>query len=192
MNLIDRIINRSDSIFSKNGIKIIRYADDFVLMGKQLVAEAEEKLKELLTRMGLTLNEDKTKQINATESSFDFLGFMFRYDKDLHGRNQKYLNIFPSKKSENKLKEKIRNYLDTHGKCNPTTISMDLNKILCGSLNYSTSTYTKHVRRKIRYYLSDTLSRYYKRKSQRKSRFYRQGAYEILMQKYGLVDVNNL
>ena len=192
MNLIDRIINRADSIFSKYGIKIIRYADDFVLMGNLLVTGAIEKLKELLTRMGLTLNEDKTKQINATESSFDFLGFTFRYDKDLHGRNQSYLNIFPSDKSVSKLKEKIGNYLDKIGNCKPKTISMGLNRILCGSFNYYTIpqvTYTKHVRRKIRHYLSEKLSRYYKRKSQRKSRLYRQGAYEILIQKYGLVDV---
>ena len=192
MNLIDRIINRADSIFSKNGIKIIRYADDFVLMGKRLVVDAEDKLKDLLTRMGLTLNEDKIKKINATESAFDFLEFTFRYDKDLLGRNQKYLNIFPSDKSANKLKEKIRNYLDTHGHCNPKTISKDLNKILCGSLNYYTIpqvTYTKKTRREIRYYLKEKLNRYYKHKSQQKSRLYRQGAYEILMQKYGLVDV---
>jgi len=192
MSLIDRSIIRSDSIFSKYGIKIIRYADDFVLMGTQLITVAEEKLKELLTRMGLTLNEDKTKKINSTESSFDFLGFTFRYDKDLQGRNHKYLNIFPSKKSEKKLKEKIKDYLDTHGMCNPTTISMGLNKILCGSFNYydiPQVTYTKHIRRKIRYYLMEKLNRYNKRKSQRKSRLYRQGAYEILIQKYGLVDI---
>jgi Group II intron, maturase-specific domain./Reverse transcriptase (RNA-dependent DNA polymerase). len=192
MNLIDRAIIRVGNIFSKYGIKIIRYADDFVLMGNLQITDAIEKLKELLARMGLTLNEDKTKQINATESPFDFLGFTFRYDKDLYGRNHKYLNIFPSKKSENKLKEKIRNYLDTHGHCKPETISMGLNKILCGSFNYYTIpqvTYTKKTRREIRHYLSEKLSRYYKCRSQRKSRFYRQGAYEILMQKYGLVDV---
>ena len=192
MNLIDKIINRFNSIFSKHGIKIIRYADDFVLMGKQLITGAIEKLKELLTRMGLMLNEDKTKQINATESSFNFLGFTFRYDKDLYRRKKDYLNIFPSDKSVIKLKEKISNYLDTKGNCKPETISMGLNKILCGSFNYYTIpqvTYTKKTRREIRYYLMDKLSRYYKRKSQRKSRLYRQGAYEILIQKYGLVDV---
>ena len=37
--------------------------------------------------MGLSLNESKTRQIDARKESFNFLGFTIRYDKDIKGRN---------------------------------------------------------------------------------------------------------
>ena len=51
-HLIDRIVNNTQSLFSKHGIKIVRYADDFVLMGKELPKEVLEKLKTLLASYG--------------------------------------------------------------------------------------------------------------------------------------------
>jgi len=105
MNLIDKVINKPDGLFKRAGVKIVRYADDFVLMSKELKEEELEKLKELLSRMELTINEDKTRKINAEEESFNFLGFTIRYDNDLRGGNYRYWNVIPSKRNINKLKE---------------------------------------------------------------------------------------
>ena len=115
LHLIDRIVNNARSLFGKLGIQIVRYADDFVLMGRTLPAEIVEKLKSLLSRMGLSLNEKKTRQINARKESFNFLGFTIRYDRDIKGRNVKYWNIMPSPKSEKKVRKKIGDFLKTHG-----------------------------------------------------------------------------
>ena len=55
----------------------VRYADDFVVLCNGTKAEAhamKEELKELLSTMGLTLSEDKTKVTHITEG-FDFLGY---------------------------------------------------------------------------------------------------------------------
>ncbi len=101
-HLIDRIVNNTRSLFGKYGIKIVRYADDFVLMGKTLPKEVIEKLKSLLNRMGLMRNETKTRQIEARKEGFSFLGFTISYDKDLKGRNFRYWNIRPIRKSEQK------------------------------------------------------------------------------------------
>ena len=67
-------------------------------MGKTLPEEVTEKLKSLLHRMGLTLNEDKTRQIDAREESFNFLGFTIRYDKDIKGRNIQILEYHAKQK----------------------------------------------------------------------------------------------
>ncbi len=40
--------------------------------------------------------------------SLDFLGFTFRYDRDLYGSGMKYLNVVPSKKSLAKAREAVR------------------------------------------------------------------------------------
>jgi group II intron reverse transcriptase/maturase len=191
MNLIDKAVNREKGKFKTQGIKIIRYADDFILMGRAIGEQAIEYLKQMLNRMGLTLNETKTKRVDARIMAFNFLGFTFRDDRNLYGAG-KYLNIHPSTKSEGKIKEKIRDYLHTHGHKNTLTVSEDLNRLLKGWLNYFDlpgCSYTRVVRRDLRWYMSESLYRYYNRKSQRRSSLYGQQAYEILIKKYGLIDV---
>lgn len=191
MHLLDRVVNDTRKMFWKEGVSIVRYADDFVLMGRKLSVEVIMKLKQLLTRMGLTINEKKTRQIDAKDESFNFLGFTIRYDKDLKGRKSRYWNIIPGKKPERKIREKISEYLDTHGHCKPTDIADGLNAIIRGWLNYffvPGVSYPAMSKRKLRFYLRDRLYRYYNRKSQRRSRLYRQDAFDLLVSRFGLID----
>jgi len=191
LHLLDRIVNNTRSLFWKYGIKIVRYADDFVLMGKALPSERIEKLNNLLTRMGLTINETKTRQINAKKESFNFLGFTVRYDRDIKGRNSRYWNIMPSKKSEQKVRNKVKEFLKTHGHSNAQDVVKGLNEIIRGWLNnfeIKGVSYPAMSKRKLRYYLSNSLYRYYNRKGQRKCRLYGQKAFEVLTTKYGLID----
>jgi len=190
-HLIDRIVNNTQSLFSKHGVRMVRYADDFVLMGKELPKEVIEKLKTLLQRMGLMLNESKTRHIDARAVSFNFLGFTIRYDKDIKGRDFRYWNIVPSKKSEQKIRDKVKDYLKTHGHYKAGDIAAGLNSIIRGWLNYFSITgvsYPAMSKRNLRLYLSNSLFRYYNRKSQRKSRLYRQNAFEVLVARFGLID----
>ena len=191
LHLLDRIVNNPNSLFSKYGIKIVRYADDFVLMGEKINQQAIEKLKELINRMGLTINESKTRLVEAKQEAFHFLGFTMSYDKDTKGRNIRYWNVTPSKKSEQKIRDKVKEYLKSHGHSNVYTVTNDLNAILQGWLNYfdiQGVSYPAMSKRRLRYYLSNSIYRYYNRKSQRKCRLYGQNAYETLVQKYGLID----
>ena len=191
MHLVDRIVNNEQGIFHKAGIKIVRYADDFVLLGKRITKEAMEKLRSILARMGLTLNEQKTQQIEAKHTAFNFLGFTIRYDRDIHGRKNRYWNIIPSVKSESKIKEKLKEFLRRSGHFNPKQVAAGLNTILRGWLNYfdiPKTSYPAMSKRDIRYYLVESLYRYYNRKSQRRSRLYGTQAFELLVYKYGLID----
>lgn len=191
MHLVDKMVNHTQGIFSKADIKIVRYADDFVLLGKEITQEAMEKLRRVLTRMGLALNEQKTRQVNAKDTSFNFLGFTIRYDKDIHGRKTRYWNIVPSAKSENKIREKLKEFLRHSGHFNPKQVAAGLNTILRGWLNYfdiPKISYPTMSKRAIRHYLVESLYRYYNRKSQRRSRLYGTQAFEQLVNKYGLID----
>lgn len=190
-HLVDRIVNSTRSLFWKHKIRIIRYADDFVLMGKTIPEEVLEKLKNLLERMGLKLNEEKTRLINAKEESFNFLGFTFRYDKDIRGRNTRYWNVMPSKKSEQKVRDKVNEFLDTHGHSKAQEVVKGLNTIMRGWLNYfeiKGVSYPAMSKRRLRFYLMDRINRYYARKSQRKCRLYGHNAFEVLSSRYGLID----
>ena len=91
----------------------------------------------------------------------------------------------------NKIKEKLREFLNHSGHFNPTQVAKGLNTILRGWLNYMDIpklSYPAMSKRKIRYYLVETLYRYYNRKSQRRSRLYGTQAFELLVSKYGLID----
>jgi group II intron reverse transcriptase/maturase len=190
-HLIDRIVNNTQSLFRKHGVQIVRYADDFVLMGKKLPIQVLENLKSLLYRMGLSLNEDKTRQIDARNESFNFLGFTIRYDRDIKGRNIHYWNIMPSKKSEQRIRDKVKEYLKTHGQYKALDVANGLNTIMRGWLNYFNIdgvSYPAMSKRRLRAYLSNSVYRYFNRKSQRRCRLYGQKAFEVLSTKFGLID----
>jgi len=53
LNLLDRIVNNPKSLFHENGVKIVRYADDFVLMGKHVGDQIKEKLTSLVKSHGI-------------------------------------------------------------------------------------------------------------------------------------------
>src|SRR2546426_11965945 len=89
---------------------IVNYADDFVILSRRKAAEALNWTRQVVARMGVTLNEAKTSIKQARQESFHFLGYTFgpqRYKKDGHW----YLGASPSKKAVARIKEKAGNIL---------------------------------------------------------------------------------
>jgi len=192
LHLLDRIINSGKSHFSKTGVVLVRYADDFVLMGRKLGKASLDKLRQLLSRMGLTLNEEKSKLIKATEMPFHFLGFTFRYDRSFKNpQGAKFWNVKPSDKSLTKIRQNIGCALKAMGHYRPEQLVAELNAKLRGWLNYFEITgvsYPYAAKEKLSYYLRMRLTKYFHRKSQRKSRLYRKQAFDLLVDKFGLID----
>jgi RNA-directed DNA polymerase len=117
--------------------------------------------------------------------------FYILYDWDLHGRGFRYWNITASKKSEQKVRSKLRDYLKHGGHLPPEQVANELNRMLRGWLNYFEMegiSYPTMSKRRLRYYLQNRLHRYYGRKSQRKSKLYRENAFEVLVTKHALID----
>jgi RNA-directed DNA polymerase len=191
LHLVDKIVSDTRRLFQQAGIKMVRYADDFVLMGKKISKEVEDSLRKILERMGVSLNGNKTRRVQAAESPFNFLGFMVRYKKDLKGRSKKYWDITPTEKSGKKIREKIHIFLRESGHFRPSLVAEGLNAIIRGWLNYYDIpgvSYPAMSKRRLRHYLLERLNRYYNRKSQRRSRLYGQQAFELLVLKHGLID----
>jgi group II intron reverse transcriptase/maturase len=191
LNLLDRIICKKDGFYAKKGIKIVRYADDFVIMGRHLNSEVLERIISLLTRMGLTLNEGKSRMIDARKKSFDFLGFTFRYDKVFNSKCY-FWNVIPSRKSKSKLIVGLKSYLKVRSHLPIFVIVKGLNEKLRGWLNYFTIPKVCRMYQTcyvLRSYLKYRLKIWFKRKSQRKCRLYRQNPYDRLVNHFGLQDV---
>ena len=89
---------------------VVSYADDFVILSCGRAAEALAWTKAVMTKLGLTINEAKTSLKDARKERFDFLGYSF----GLHyfaANGKRYLGASPSKKSMQRFKTKIGNYL---------------------------------------------------------------------------------
>jgi RNA-directed DNA polymerase len=92
----------------------VRYADDFVALAKQMGSETIEFIESRLEgKFQLEINREKTRVVDLREkgASLNFLGFTFRYDHDLKGRDRQYLNVFPSKKALRREREKLHRLL---------------------------------------------------------------------------------
>ena len=58
--------------------QVVSYADDFVILSRGHAAEALAWTRQVMTRLGLTLNEAKTAVRDARREPFDFLGYSVR------------------------------------------------------------------------------------------------------------------
>jgi RNA-directed DNA polymerase len=91
--------------------KLVRYADDFVVLARYQSRQLVNWIEGLLEgRFRLTVNREKTRIVKLHEpgQSLNFLGFTLRYDRDLFGRAHRYLNVFPSTKAMARAHDKLR------------------------------------------------------------------------------------
>src|SRR5260370_1306582 len=86
---------------------VVVYADDLVILSRRHASQAHEVLKDVMTRIGLTVNETKTKLREATTERFDFLGYTFGPYWDRR-TGRRYLGAGPSAKSRQRLRAKVR------------------------------------------------------------------------------------
>ena len=190
MNLIDKIVANPQGYYAKSGIQMIRYADDFILMGRHIRQEAVIRLHHYLQRMGLTINAEKSKQVDARRESFDFLGFTCRYDRSIFDKAGRFWNIIPKAGSQKKIRQKINTKLKAIGHYSPKQAVGELNPVIRGWVNYYQIpgvSYTQVATKRLDNYLRSRIERYYRRKSQRKSRLHGGQAYQMLTRDYGLV-----
>src|SRR6202167_5264262 len=89
---------------------LVNYADDFVILSRGCAAEALAWTRAAMTKLELTLNEAKTSLKDARTEGFDFLGYTLGPKYAPKG-GQKYPGAGPSKKSVQRIKDKIGDLL---------------------------------------------------------------------------------
>ena len=106
LHILDRIWERHN-LQQRLGARIVRYADDIVILCRRCRAgQAMEVLRSILERLGLVLNEGKTKTVNAFTGKFDFLGFSIWMGKGQKTGNY-YPHVQPSKKSLQTIRDRV-------------------------------------------------------------------------------------
>jgi len=194
LHAFDRIVNNPNGKFAKADIRIVRYADDFLLMGKWYFSrEILTYIKRIMDNMGLSLNKEKTKLLHSSKSSLYFLGFEFRTVKSKFGWNTKnYTNVRPSMKSRSKFYTKLRDLLAKRRHWTIEWIVWKLNQLVIGWLNYFSISKVTHIWetiKVIKQHLDYKLFKWMKSKGRKAHRKLRQRPYENLVKFYGLLDI---
>ena len=151
--------------------RMVRYADDFVIMAKYVGRQIREFVESTLEEwMSLTVNRDKTRVVCLREEggSLDFLGFTFRYDRDLHGGSHRYLNVFVSKKAMERGRQKLRELTGPSMCFKSARVVIDeINRYLTGWSQYFGYGYPRRSFRQANAYARLRLIRHLRRRSQR-------------------------
>ena len=171
LHWFDHLFQRVDGPGQWAKAKLIRYADDFVVLaryiGPQLRGWIEGKLEGWL---GLQINREKTRVLDmrASGQSLDFLGYTFRNDRDRYGRPQRYWNLEPSDKTMDREREKLRQLINAKQSHTPLPeLIARVNRHLRGWSNYFRLGFPRKTFRALNHFVGYRLGRHLQRRSQR-------------------------
>ena len=175
LHWFDTVFHRSHGPGTWAKARLVRYADDFVIMarfvGPQITGWVERTIEGWL---GLTINRAKTRVVSVTRQSgesLDFVGYTFRYDRDLQGRGHRYLAVFPSDKAVARRRERTRELVGKKQCFMPLDeLVGEVNQSLSGWKNYFSYGYPRRAYRKVNTFVVARLTKHLRRRSQRACR----------------------
>jgi len=189
LHWFEHLFHRPDGPGTWAKAHLVRYADDFVILARYQSSRLQGWVQQTLEgRFKLTINREKTRVVKLHEvaASLSFLGFTFRYDRDLQGRGHRYLNVFPAKKSVIRFHAKLHALLDA----NPVTpipiLIGRVNRMLRGWQQYFSHGYPRMAFRAMNSYVVELLTRHLRRRSQRPFRPPEGVSYYAQLQRLGL------
>jgi RNA-directed DNA polymerase len=190
LHLLDRIWQRQN-LKGKLKAHLVRYADDFVVLCAQGVEEPLKVVRHVLNRLGLTLNEAKPQVVEATEASFDFLGFSIRMSRGRQS-GKPYPHVCPSDKSLKKIKAKLTAL--TGRELTPIALEKiveNVNRSLRGWVNYFRYRNSNPVMEKVKTHAEQRLRRHLMKRHKVKDRGIGEGRFPSvkLYRRYGLYKV---
>lgn len=176
---------------------LVRYADDFVILCRRRPEYILEEAKRVLDRLGLELNEQKTRIVDIKKEPFDFLGHRFVVQPSKRsGKLKTY--YYPAPKAMKSVKKKIREVVRKGQHWDlPRLLKEKVNPILRGWGNYfKTGNSRKHFL-SIAGYTTWTLCIMLRKKHKKRSKGWRDHPpswfydYQGLFKLYELVAVGN-
>ena len=190
LHLLDRIWEKHQLRW-KLKARIVRYADDFVVLCAGKVDASLSTVRQVLDRLDLTLNETKTRIVDARQESFNFLGFEIRVSKGLKS-GKSYPHVCPAPKSFAKIKERITHLTARERTPIPLeNIVGSMNATLRGWSNYFHYRNSNGVLEKVKTHAEERLRTHLMKRHKVKDRGIGSGRFpsQQLYTKYGLYKV---
>jgi len=190
LHILDRIWQRRH-LKGKLQAHLVRYADDFVVMCRKDVEEPLKVVRHVLERLGLSLNEAKTHVVNATEASFNFLGFAIRMSRGIR-TGKPYPHVCPAAKSLMKIKTKLTAM--TGRELTPIPLEAmigNVNQSLKGWVNYFHYRNSNQVMEKVKNHAEQRMRKHLMKRHKVKDRGIGEGRFPSvdLYRRYGLYKV---
>lgn len=166
--------------------RLIRYADDLVIMTKYRSEKTMATLKEIVTSLKLRLKQNKTRILNAEKEKFDFLGFTFIKALKLGAKDKRTAYFYPSHKAENAIRERIRQIVDYRRPVKVEQIVKELTPVLRGWVNYFRIANSTKKFGKIKFYTAQRIRKFMRRHRGKVGYGYKQYPDTFLYQKLGV------
>ncbi len=175
------------------GSRIVTYADDLVILCRKGKAEeALQRMRELMGKLKLTVNEEKTRICTVPEGEFDFLGYTFGRMYSAR-TGQARLGYRPSKKSIKRVIETVHALTAEATVWQESTLLVGkLNRTLRGWANYFQVGTVNKAYRAIDSYTTTRLSRWLRNKHKVRRRGYGDYPPSYLYGTMGLVRLSRL
>jgi RNA-directed DNA polymerase len=157
-NIYLHLLDRNFRAHVSRGVltgRLIRYADDFVLLTRQRPDRERAWLEHLLGRLGLVLHPQKTRVLDAWQEKFVFLGHQHRWQ-----RARLFLDVSP--KALQRIRDELRRKTQRTGWSLPAVVA-EMNPYIRGARHYF-----RYVRRRtlraLDYFVEQRFARWWARK----------------------------
>jgi RNA-directed DNA polymerase len=190
LHWFEKLFVRRDGSGVWANAKLVRYADDFVVLARNQSRRLVNWIEGTLEgRFRLTINREKTRIVpmQTPGESLNFLGFTLRYDRDRHGRDRRHLNVVPSEKAQARARDKLREMTGPSQCHRPVPdVIQDVNRFLGGWGNYFRHGDPAAAFHKLNGFVASRLTRHLQRRSQRPFRPPKEETYYAHLQRLGL------
>lgn len=188
LHVLDRIW-RMKKVEERFKARLIRYADDFVVLCQGQPERVLKGIKAVLRSLELSLNEDKTRVIDAKKQSFDFLGFTLEVRKNPK-TGRRFPLITPAKEAMAEIRAEIKALTCRNNLRLPKEVIIRrLNELVRGWTGYFYYGNCSRNLTKLKEFLDGRVRIYLRRKHAKKSRGYKAYPYKYLYGNLGLYKI---
>ena len=172
LNVLDTIWENK-KVQERLKARLVRYADDIVAVCKGNTDRILKGIKAVMEELGLSLNDSKTKVVDARKEDFNFLGFTIGIKRGIR-TGKEFPLIRPSKKAMKHIRAEIKGLTCNRNHALPEGVVIrKVNEIVRGWTNYFYYGHCSKDLSAIKYYLENRIRIYLRRKHRIRSKGYR-------------------